>query len=686
MKNTKLISWCITLCCFTFVRTFVETIVVTRSTRDLFSNPIDENCINNDEYCLERKATCLGGNCCTCRCKSEYSTFHSPGVTYYQRDGRAAYKFDAKESCAWNHYAHEGCRFIEEHPSNLSTRFLPLINLNKNGSLGLKTTLDDIYQCDHYRLFSRRPLDYGWVEFDGEIFFQTAWSKSADVHLRLKWTAQGPIYGGLLLKLNFSCEMKEYFRIPEPCVILKIEGIYNTRTNASQVLPITTPTTTETPLQLLSPDNLNTSAAQAKPTTVVVLRRSTSQTSTMSGGDDDMMNTSTETSAGNAVSDKNATTSEETQGKTFWVLVYIFMGFAIFEVIFVAFFLLYRQRKRKRRKNLSKNETATTQTSADYENHGMTVSSESSNNVSSIPENIQLYENKAYIEPRHPGVKRMGTFRKDGDLAAAENGMVEIQVNKNPSEQGSTGNPKVLSSGSIIVLPKDCVIVHTSGSRTSRRNEQEGEGVTRHNDEAIEKDDPEPHNSENTSLSSWESFSTFYRTSTDEDYVSGGNPTVWENDSLYEVPDNMPGPKQQRRPPPLPPKTYGLKRLFALRETAIAAANDDDNNEHIYETAENVISDDDFVSSYYENAYDLPEDAIIDCQIKHNIGSLRHILDKESAEEETRNSSLNLGNEFVNNATTSVHGYDATLMPKRQSTLYLRETSEKNLQNRTSVC
>ena len=58
------------------------------------------------------------------------------------------------------------------------------------------------------------------------------------------------------------------------------------------------------------------------------------------------MKLSTETS-GNAVSNKNAT-ADDARGDTFWILVYIFMAFAIFEVICVAMFLLCRRKRRER--------------------------------------------------------------------------------------------------------------------------------------------------------------------------------------------------------------------------------------------------------------------------------------------------------------------------------------------------
>lgn len=150
----------------------------------------------------------------------------------------------------------------------------------------------------------------------------------------------------------------------------------------------------------------------------------------------------------------------------------------------------------------------------------------------------------------------------------------------------------------------------------------------------------------------------------------------------------MLGPKDRRKPP-LPPKTFGLQKLFALQETAISAKeqddDDDDDSEHIYETAENLRSEDDTISSYYENAYDLPEDAIVtEFRVKQNMGSLRHVLDDGSSEDEIRKSSLNLGSEFVNNVESDGDS-DVTLRPKRQSTMYMAELSD-DLDSRTSVC
>lgn len=107
VMNCKRLTWYI-LWCIGSVHVVVQAIVVSRQTLDLFSNPNPENCVDDKRYCSGRKATCFGENCCTCKCRKGYSTFHSPGVSYYLENGTAAYRFDKKESCAWNHYAHEG--------------------------------------------------------------------------------------------------------------------------------------------------------------------------------------------------------------------------------------------------------------------------------------------------------------------------------------------------------------------------------------------------------------------------------------------------------------------------------------------------------------------------------------------------------------------------------------------------
>ena len=51
-----------------------------------------------------------------------------------------------------------------------------------------------------------------------------------------------------------------------------------------------------------------------------------------------------------ADTDKSEDPHEE-RGETFWILVYVFMAFAIFEVLCVALFFIYRhRRKRKERR------------------------------------------------------------------------------------------------------------------------------------------------------------------------------------------------------------------------------------------------------------------------------------------------------------------------------------------------
>ena len=83
-------------------------LVVSRGELDVFSNPNKTECEINERYCEERRARCFGNDCCKCECEREYSTFHSPGVTYTFKNGQPSYSFDGKDSCVWNHYAHEG--------------------------------------------------------------------------------------------------------------------------------------------------------------------------------------------------------------------------------------------------------------------------------------------------------------------------------------------------------------------------------------------------------------------------------------------------------------------------------------------------------------------------------------------------------------------------------------------------
>ena len=50
-----------------------------------------------------------------------------------------------------------------------------------------------------------------------------------------------------------------------------------------------------------------------------------------------------------AATDKSEESHEE-RGETFWILVYVFMAFAIFEVLCVALFFIYRHRRKRREK------------------------------------------------------------------------------------------------------------------------------------------------------------------------------------------------------------------------------------------------------------------------------------------------------------------------------------------------
>lgn len=232
------------------------------------------------------------------------------------------------------------------------------------------------------------------------------------------------------------------------------------------------------------------------------------------------------------------------------------------------------------------------------------------------------------------------------------------------------------------MLPKDCVIVHASGSRKSGHSERDRGSIAKHEDGNGNKDvESMSHNSDdNPSLFSWGSFSTFYGTSTDEDYVSGGNPLPWENETFYEEPDKL-FSKDERRPS-LPSKTFGLERLFSLQESVISATEGDD-NEHIYETAENVISNEDYKSFKDKSVYDLPEDAIVEGLVKPNRGSLKHILEDKPAENSEQ--SLNLGSAFANHDESNEDNEDVKLRPKPKSTLFFQEMGD-NLQNSTSVC
>ena len=85
-----------------------DCLFVARGKLDVFNNPNRTKCQHNVRYCRDRRARCFGSDCCMCKCEKEFSTFHSPGVSYEFKDGIPRYRFDKKESCVWNHYAHEG--------------------------------------------------------------------------------------------------------------------------------------------------------------------------------------------------------------------------------------------------------------------------------------------------------------------------------------------------------------------------------------------------------------------------------------------------------------------------------------------------------------------------------------------------------------------------------------------------
>lgn len=245
------------------------------------------------------------------------------------------------------------------------------------------------------------------------------------------------------------------------------------------------------------------------------------------------------------------------------------------------------------------------------------------------------------------------------------------------------------------MLPKDCVIVHASGSRKSRNSRRSTHGEGSQHDIGIHNNTEPTSDADNRSLYSWESFSSCYRTSTDEDYVSGSNRVPWEEDSLYEEPDKV---IQKGRSSM---KTFGLERLFSLQESAINNSdyvNEEDDKtltdnleesssvegEHIYESAEGFIPRDRSMS-YYENAYDLPEDALAKCLGKPNKFALKHVLHVDSTEDHEDTPSLNLGMEFVNNNEEIIEGEDVKLRPTRRSTLYLHRTEDES-DNIASSC
>lgn len=48
--------------------------------------------------------------------------------------------------------------------------------------------------------------------------------------------------------------------------------------------------------------------------------------------------------------DADKTDDPHEERETFWILVYVFMGFAIFEVLCVALFFIYRHRRKRKQK------------------------------------------------------------------------------------------------------------------------------------------------------------------------------------------------------------------------------------------------------------------------------------------------------------------------------------------------
>lgn len=283
--------------------------------------------------------------------------------------------------------------------------------------------------------------------------------------------------------------------------------------------------------------------------------------------------------------------------------------------------------------------------------------------------------------------------------------------------------------------------MHASGSRKSRHSRRSTHGESSKHEIGVH-NQAGPTSEDNRSLYSWGSFSSCYRTSTDEDYVSGSNRVNWEVDSLYEEPDKV---IQNIKSPA---KTFGLERLFALQESVIpneettnenaentnenaqnasdiaentnedreyanpdvencnyahendgyanenenyanedrtfdnAQENASDEDEHIYESAEGFLRDRDV--AYYENAYDLPEDALAKCLGKPNKFALKHVLHEENTDDGGV-PSLNLGMEFVNNNETMLEGEDVKLRPTRRSTLYLHQRDDDS-DHGTSSC
>lgn len=223
---------------------------------------------------------------------------------------------------------------------------------------------------------------------------------------------------------------------------------------------------------------------------------------------------------------------------------------------------------------------------------------------------------------------------------------------------------------------------------------------------------------DNRSLYSWGSTSSCYRTSTDEDYGSGSNKVNWEQDSYYEEPDKV---IQSIR---MPQKLFGHERLSSPQEPTINTVEKtsdnvvdaDDNGEcssensnqindnrgfvddsedysnadtcvgnaeHIYESAEELMRDSHW--QYYENAYDLPQDALEKCLGKPNKFALKHVLHESNTGDS--GPGLNLGMEFVNNNDSMIEGVDVKLRPTRRSTLYLQKgEDDSDHRGRASSC
>jgi hypothetical protein len=80
-----------------------------------------------------------------------------------------------------------GCRFIEERPSNSSRRFVPLIDLSKNGTLYLKVFLNDVRRCNEYQLYFKRPKLNKWIGLGKKAnIFTTVWAEWSEKFLNLQ--------------------------------------------------------------------------------------------------------------------------------------------------------------------------------------------------------------------------------------------------------------------------------------------------------------------------------------------------------------------------------------------------------------------------------------------------------------------------------------------------------------------